>query len=77
MFNADLLAEGYNVVITDGEGNNVTISSTSLAYNYSIIVAGWMNETLLEAPEWPLALVTPAGVLISNIVGMEMVFAEE
>jgi hypothetical protein len=77
LFNGSLALEGYDVVITDGEGNNVTISSISLAYNYSIIVAGWMNETLLEAPEWPLTLVTSAGVLISNIVSMEMIFAEE
>ncbi len=77
LFNGSLAVEGYDLVVSDGEGNNVTISSITLAYNYSIIVAGWLNGSLLQAPEWPLALVTSAGVLIGNIVSMEMVFSEE
>ena len=77
LFNGSLAVEGYNVVISDKEGTNVTICSISLAYNYSIIVAGWLNGSLLQAPEWPLALVTSAGVLIDNIVSIEMVFSED
>lgn len=76
-FNGTLALEGYDVVITDGEGNNVTINSISLAYNYTIIVAGWLNGSLLQSPQWPLALVTSAGVLLSNIVSMEMILVEE
>ena len=76
LFNGTLAVEGYDLVVFDEMGNNVTISSISLAYNNSIIVAGWMNETLLSAPDWPLALVTSAGVLIGNIVAMEMIFPD-
>ena len=72
-FNDTLATEGYDVVVFDGNGKNVTISSASMAYNYSIILAGWVNQELLTSPDWPLALVTPAGVLISNIVSMQMV----
>lgn len=75
-FNISLAFIGYDVVITDGEGSNVTISSSVLAGNNSIIVAGWLNGTLLESPHWPLALVTSAGVLISNIVSMQMILVE-
>ncbi|MGQ4911668.1 MAG: hypothetical protein ACP6KW_05805 [Candidatus Thorarchaeota archaeon] len=68
-----MVDSGYDVVVFDGNGNNVTISSASMAYNYSIILAGCINQELLTSPDWPLALVTPAGVLISNIVSMQMV----
>lgn len=76
LFNGTLAVSGYDLVIYDGEGNNVTIDSMSLAYNNSIIVAGWMNETLLSAPDWPLALVTSAGVILGNIVAMEIVLPD-
>jgi hypothetical protein len=76
LFNGTLAVEGYEVVIMDGEGNNVTISSISLAYNTSIIVAGWLNGTLLGSSQWPLALVTSAGVLLGNIVSMQMILDE-
>jgi hypothetical protein len=73
LFNTTLLSRNYNVTLFSEDGANVTFSATQLAYNSSIIVAGWVNGTLLQEPDWPLKLVVPEGVsILGNIVRIEM-----
>jgi len=73
LFNTTLLSRNYNVTLFSGDGANVTFSATQLAYNSSIIVAGWVNGALLQEPDWPLKLVVPEGVsILGNIVRIEM-----
>jgi len=72
-FNTTLLSKNYNVTLYSGDGTNVTFTATQLAYNSSIVFAGWVNGTLLQEPDWPLKLVVPEGVsILGNIVRIEM-----
>ena len=71
-FNVTLAIAGYNVTLYDSFGANVTYTAAQLAQNASIIVAGWVDGLLPNAPNWPLILVTPDGALLSNIVRIEM-----
>ena len=74
LFNATLLSKNYNVTLYSGDGSNVTFSATQLAYNSSIVVAGWMDGTLLQEPDWPLKLVVQNPIsILGNIVRIEMV----
>jgi len=73
LFNTTLLSKNYNVTLYSGDGANVTFSAAQLAYNSSIIVAGWVNGALLQEPDWPLKLVVPDGIsILGNIVRIEM-----
>ncbi len=61
-FNMTLIGKNYDVVVYDNEENNDTIEVTVLAGNKSIIVAGWMDDALLEGEMFPLLLVSPDGL---------------
>ncbi len=73
LFNATLLSKNYNVTLYSGDGANVTFTAEQLAYNSSIIVAGWVNGALLQEPDWPLKLIVPDEIsILGNIVRIEM-----
>ncbi len=71
-FNVSLAVAGYNVSLFDDDGAFVNFTSVQLAGNATIIVAGWANGTLLEGDDWPLKLATPEGMMLGNIVRIEM-----
>ena len=73
LFNTTLLSKNYNVTLYSEDGGNVTFTAAQLAYNSSIVIAGWVNGSLLQEPDWPLKLVVPEGILIlGSIVRIEM-----
>jgi hypothetical protein len=71
-FNVSLAVSGYNVTIFDSLGGKFNFTSAQLAGNASILIAGWVNGSLLDSPDWPLKLVTPSGVLLGNVVRIVM-----
>ena len=71
-FNISLAVSGYNVTLFDGLGGKANFTSVQLAGNSSILIAGWVNGSLLDSPDWPLKLVTPSGVLLGNIARIVM-----
>jgi hypothetical protein len=73
LFNTTLLATNYNVTLYDSMGNNVTLNCWSVTQNMSILVAGWVNGALLSDPDWPLKLVTPEGLVLGDLVRVELV----
>jgi len=71
-FNSSLIATNYTVTIWSGSGNSITFTSWELAYNNSLLIAGWADERLLVPPDWPLKLVTSDGYVLGNIVRIVM-----
>jgi DMSO/TMAO reductase YedYZ molybdopterin-dependent catalytic subunit len=73
-FNDELAEVGYWVVITNDDGNSVTINSTSIIRNTNYIVANTLNgENIPDSDEdWPLVLAGPASVSISKITKIEL-----
>ncbi len=71
-FNVPLAIAGYRVTIYNRLGGNVTFTAAQLAQNNSILIAGWIDGRLPQPPDWPLILVTPDAVLLSNIIRIEM-----
>jgi len=71
-FNVSLAIHGYNVTLYDGEGASIHFTAAQLADNNTLVVAGWVNGELLTHPQYPLVLVTPSGLLLENIVRIEM-----
>jgi hypothetical protein len=71
-FNSSLISSNYSVTVYSGTGQNVTFTSYEVAYNNSLLIAGWADEELLVPPDWPLKLVTEAGYLLGNIVRIVM-----
>ena len=73
-FNASLVSSGYQVVVFDGLGNNITFGAGEVALNSSILIAGWVNDGLLHTPDWPLKLITENGILeFGNITKIMMI----
>ena len=73
-FNSTLVSSGYQVVVSDGLGNNITFSASEVALNSSILIVGWVNDGLLHSPDWPLKLITENGVLeFGNITKIMMI----
>jgi hypothetical protein len=71
-FNVSLATHGYTIYLIDGNGDNVSFTAAQLAGNDSIVVAGWINGELLVSPNYPLVVVTPGHLWLSNIVKIEM-----
>ena len=61
-FNDELAASGYNVVLTDKEGNSVTIDSKDMMNSRDYVIANTENGARLDDDDanWPLKLVGSA-----------------
>ncbi len=71
-FNSSLIASNYTVTIWSGTGENISFTSYQVAYNNSLLIAGWADDELLASPDWPLMLVTDNDFLFGNIVRIVM-----
>ena len=71
-FNSSLIATNYIVTIWSGTGGSISFTSYEIAYNNSFLIAGWVDEELLQSPDWPLTFVTSDGYLLGNIVRIVM-----
>ena len=71
-FNSSLVSTNYSVTVWSGLGLNITFTSFEVAYNSSLLIAGWANEEILLTPDWPLILVTSDGYLLGNIIRIVM-----
>ncbi|UUX93062.1 hypothetical protein [Methanoplanus endosymbiosus] len=80
-YNETLAAEGYNIVITDSDGNSVTIDSRLTIKSSNYIIANEMNNQLIDPADgnWPLKL-TGENITetdsIGNITEIELVFED-
>jgi hypothetical protein len=78
-YNETLAAEGYDIVITDDDGNSVTIDSRLTIKSSNYIIANEMNDLLINPADgnWPLKLtgenITEADS-IGNITEIKLVF---
>jgi DMSO/TMAO reductase YedYZ molybdopterin-dependent catalytic subunit len=71
-FNNSLVSTNYTVTLWSQNGSSINFTSYELAYNNDMVLAGWADEVLLIAPEWPLKLVTASGTYLDAIVRIEM-----
>jgi len=71
-FNSSLISTNYSITVWSGTGDSISFTSYEIAFNNSLLIAGWADEELLVPPDWPLKLVTSAGFLLSNIITIEM-----
>ena len=81
-YNDTLAAEGYDIVITNDNGESVTLDSRLTIRNSNYIIANELNDHLinLEEDDWPLKLTGEniTGVdSIGNITKIELVFGDE
>jgi hypothetical protein len=71
-FNGSLVLNNYTVRVWSGSGVSKNFTSFQIAYNNSLLIAGWIDDELLVAPEWPLVLITSDGLALGNIIRIEM-----
>lgn len=70
------LPPGYTVKVTTGQGDYVSLPSTTVMRNNNIIVANRLNGAPLPDPYWPLRLVGPglsSNEMLSNVVEIQMI----
>ncbi len=67
-YNRDLAKAGYDVQILAADGKMVTVSSATMYYNKSLIVADKMNGEPLSEDAWPLRLVGK-GIPVTDMIG--------
>lgn len=80
-FNVDLAEEGYTIVLTAGDGHNVSIDSRDIVKNNDYIVANSVDGGVIPESDrnWPLRLVGPSvsgSSSVGNIVSMALVKSE-
>ncbi len=74
-FNTTLANHKYNLTLYDSHDGNYTLNSTQLIDDMitnNIVVAGWVNGELLKGSAYPLVLVIPGSLLLTNIVRIQM-----
>jgi hypothetical protein len=71
-FNASLVSNNYTVSVWSGSGQSANFTSYQIAYNNSLLIAGWIDDELLGHPDWPLIFITNDGFALGNIVRIEM-----
>ncbi|MCJ7818102.1 MAG: molybdopterin-dependent oxidoreductase [Candidatus Thorarchaeota archaeon] len=71
-FNTSLISTNYSIIVWSGTGESILFTSYEVAFNNSLLIAGWADEELLVPPDWPLKLVTSDGFLLGNIVKIVM-----
>jgi hypothetical protein len=75
-FNDTLAIQGYNVTVITGQGDYVSLPSTTVMRNNLIIVANRLNGAPLPDPYWPLRLVGPglsSDEMLGNVVEIQMI----
>jgi DMSO/TMAO reductase YedYZ molybdopterin-dependent catalytic subunit len=80
-FNDKLAMDGYQVVITAGDGSSVTIDSMDIIRNSNYIVANTLDGAPIpESNRWPLCLVGPVVTeanQISGIIRIELLRSDQ
>lgn len=71
-FNTSLISTNYSITVWSGTEESISFTSYEVAFNNSLLIAGWADEQLLIPPDWPLKLVTSDGFLLGNIVKIVM-----